>query len=155
MGGGLYFNAHAELQIAKAESYLGDNDAARAAFERAEEAGQAAVETRLAKARFLHGLGENELALAELEAFSAQNGEFETGPIYRYIQTLKAGGTFETGLTPKQEASRALTDPAYGFFVANRARDAGEVFLRLALDLDPNNDKAVLWLGSLLSLIHI
>ncbi len=150
LDGGSYFFNHGILQIAKAEAYLGNEEAARKIFEEAEEIGQSPIETRLAKARFLHGLGENELALAELKAFSKENGDFETGPVKAYIDTLEAGENFETRLSPQQEAARALTDPAFGFFVANRARDAGEVFLRLALSLDPNHHKAALWLGSLL-----
>ena len=150
VGGGSYFQNLADLQIAKAEALKGNIDAAKAAFKLAEESGQSAIETRLAKARFLHSIGENDLALEELEAFSEQNGVFETGPVAAYIKALKNGEPIDGLLTPTQEASRALTEPAYGFFVANLARDAGEVFLRLALSLDKRNDKAVLWLGDLL-----
>ena len=150
VGGGAYFQNLADLQIAKAEALIGDADAAKAAFEIAEENGQSAIETRLAKARFLHSIGENDLALKELEAFSDNSGRFETGPVAVYIDALKNGQPIDGLLTPAQEASRAMTEPAYNFFVANRARDAGEVFLRLALDLDPRHDKAVLWLGDLL-----
>jgi tetratricopeptide (TPR) repeat protein len=150
VGGGAYFDNLAELQIAKAEALKGNVEAAKAAFKAAEENGQSAIETRLSKARFLHSIGENDTALKELEAFSEQNGIFETGPIAAYIKALKNDEAIEGLLTPTQEASRALTEPSYGFFVANRAADAGEVFLRLALSLDKRNDKAVLWLGDLL-----
>ena len=150
VGGGAYFQNLADLQIAKAEALKGNVEAAKMAFEKAEENGQSAIETRLAKARFLHSIGENDLALKELEAFSEQNGTFESGPVAAYIAALKNGETIDGLLTPMQEASRALTEPAYGFFAANRARDAAEVFLRLALSLDPRHDKAVLWIGDLL-----
>ena len=150
VGGGAYFQNLANLQIAKAEAIKGNVEAAKAAFLLAEESGQSAIETRLAKARFLHSIGENDLALKELEAFSEQNGVFESGPVAAYIAALKKGEAIDGLLTPTQEAARALTEPAYGFFVANRARDAGEIFLRLALDLDNRHDKAVLWLGDLL-----
>jgi len=150
VGGGAYFQNLADLQIAKAEALIGDAEAAKAAFLVAEENGQSAIETRLAKARFLHSIGENDLALEELEAFSKQNDFFETGPIAAYIEALKNGQPIEGLPTPTQEAARAMTEPAYNFFVANRARDAGEVFLRMALNLDPRHDKAVLWLGDLL-----
>lgn len=149
IGGGSYFDALGSLQIAKAEALEGNIEAAKKSFEEAEEAGVSPIETRLAKARFLHNIGENDLALKELEAFSKENGNFESGPIHSYIEALKAGEAIDGLLTPNQEAARALTDPAYQFFVANRARDAGEVFLRMALTLDPKHDKAVLWLGSL------
>ena len=150
VGGGAYFQNLADLQIAKAEALKGNVEAAKAAFKVAEENGQSAIETRLAKARFLHSIGENDLALKELEAFSEQNGTFESGPVAAYIAALKNGESIDGLLTPTQEASRALTEPAYGFFAANRARDAAEVFLRLALSLDPRHDKAVLWIGDLL-----
>ena len=150
VGGGAYFQNLADLQIAKAEALKGNVEDAKTAFKLAEENGQSAIETRLAKARFLHSIGENDLALKELEAFSKQNGTFETGPIAFYIAALKNGEKIDDLLTPTQEASRALTEPAFQFFAANRARDAAEVFLRLALSLDPRNDKAVLWLGDLL-----
>jgi len=150
VGGGAYFQNFADLQIAKAEALKGNVEAAKTAFKLAEENGQSAIETRLAKARFLHSIGENDLALKELEAFSKQNGTFESGPIAAYIAALKNGEAIDGLLTPTQEASRALTEPAYQFFAANRAIDAGEVFLRLALSLDPRHDKAVLWLGDLL-----
>ena len=151
VGGGAYFQNLADLQIAKAEAMTGNVEAAKAAFKLAEESGQSAIETRLAKARFLHSIGENDLALKELEAFSTQNGVFETGPVAAYIDALKKGEKIEGLLTPTQEAARAMTEPAYSFFVANRARDAGEVFLRVAISLDPRHDKAVLWLGDLLT----
>jgi len=144
IGGGAYFQNLADLQIAKAEALKGNIEAAKTAFKMAEENGQSAIETRLAKARFLHSIGENNLALEELEAFSKQNGTFESGPVAAYIAALKNGEKIDGLLTPVQEASRALTEPAYQFFVANRSRLGGEIFLRLALSLDPRHDKAVL-----------
>ena len=150
VGGGSYFDNLSHLQIAKAEALQGNNDAAKEAFKLAEDSGQSAEETHLSKTRFLHSIGESELALKELEAFSVENGIIETGPIPRYINALKTGQPIDGLLTPKQEAAHALTEPSFGFFVANRARDAGEVFLRLALTLDPQHDKAVILLGSIL-----
>ena len=150
VGGGAYFQNLADLQIAKAEALKGNVEAAKAAFKIAEENGQSAIETRLSKARFLHSIGENDLALKELEAFSKHNGLSEAGPVAAYVSALKKGEVIDGLLTPAQEASRALTEPAYQFFVRNRALDAGEVFLRLALSLDARNDKAVIWIGDLL-----
>jgi len=68
-------------------------------FKAAEENGQSAIETRLSKARFLHSIGENDTALKELEAFSEQNGVFETGPIAAYIKALKNGEAIDGLLT--------------------------------------------------------
>jgi len=127
----------------------GNNEAAKAAFKLAEESSLDPIEINLAKARFLHAIGETDIALVELEAFSKENGNFETGPVRSYIDALKADQSIDGLLTPKQEAARALTEPAFAFFVAARARDAAEVFLRLALTLDPKHDKAALWLGQL------
>ena len=150
LGAGSYPQNLAQLQIAKAEALKGNVEAAKKAFRVAEENGQSAIETRLSKARFLHSIGENNSALEELEAFSKQNGTFESGPVAAYIKALKNGEPIDGLLTPTQEASRALAEPAWNFFLANRARDASEVFLRMALSLDPRHDKAVLWLGDLL-----
>jgi len=150
IGGGAYFQALGDLQIANAEALKGNVDEARAAFASAEEAGQANIETALSKARFQYSIGELGSALKELETFSAENGTFESGPVRAYIDALRAGNSIPAPLSAKEQAARSLTEPAFGFFVANRARDAGEVFLRMALSLDPNHDKATLWLGSIL-----
>lgn len=150
IGGGNYFDDYSHLQIAKAEAFAGNTEAAKEAFKLAEDTGRFPIETRLSKARFLSAIGEGDLALKELTAFSKQNGTYETGPVRRFIELLEAGQSLGAPLTPKQEAARALTEPAFGFFVANRALDAGEVFLRMALTLDPEHDKGVLWLGELL-----
>ena len=98
----------------------------------------------------MSAIGEGDVALKELIAFSKQNGTYETGPVRKFIDLLEAGQSLGALLTPQQEAARALTEPAFGFFVANRALDAGEVFLRMALTLDPEHDQGVLWLGELL-----
>jgi len=150
VGGGAYFQTLGDLQIAKAEAVLGNTEEAKQAFKLAEESGQSGIETALSKARFLYSIGEKEEALKELEGFSDKNGTFETGPVREYIAALKVGEAIPTPLSVNKQAARALTEPAFQFFVANRARDAGEVFLRIALSLDPQHDKGVLWLGSLL-----
>ncbi len=150
IGGGAYFQALGDLQIANAEALKGNAEAAKAAFKLIEESGQSNIETALSKARFQYSIGEKEAALKELTEFSAKNGSFESGPVRAYIDAMRAGEAISGPLSPKQQAARALTEPAYGFFVANRARDAGEVFLRMALSLDPKHDKATLWLGALL-----
>jgi len=150
IGGGSYFQALGNLQIANAEALKGNIEAAKAAFAATEEAGQANIETALSKARFQYSIGERDAALAELTEFSAKNGSFESGPVRAYIDAMRAGEAIPAPLSPGEQAARALTEPAFGFFVANRARDAGEVFLRMALSLDPNHDKATLWLGQIL-----
>ena len=107
IGGGSYFDSLALLQIAKAEALQGNSEAAKAAFKLAEDSGQSPIETRLAKARFLHSIGENDTALEELEAFSKENGTFESGPIRRYIDALSAGQPVD-GLLTANKKPRAL-----------------------------------------------
>ena len=50
----------------------------------------------------------------------------------------------------KMQASRAVTDPAFGFFLSNRSRDGAELYLRIANWIDPKNTKSGSWLGSIL-----
>jgi len=150
IGGGGYFQILGQFQIAKMEAALGNVDAAKEAFNLIESSGLSFIEVALSKARMQSNAGDIETALKDLEKFSDDNGTFETGPVKSYIETLKAGQPLEITLTPQQEAARALTEPAYGFFVRNRANEAGEIFLRMALTLDPGHDKARLWLGDLL-----
>ena len=63
---------------------------------------------------------------------------------------MRDGEKIDEPLSSNAQLSRALTDPAYEFFLRNRAPDAAEVYLRLALHVDPDNEKAQLWLASLL-----
>ena len=150
LGGGGYFNVLSTLQKAKLDALLGNTDEAIESFDVLEEAQISGVETALSKARALSQIGNDDEALSFLQTFSDENGGFESGPVKTYLDRLNAGAPIGEILTPQQEAARALTEPAFGFFARNRAFDAAEVFLRLALTLDPNHDKAALWLGSLL-----
>lgn len=148
--GGVYFQNLGQLQIAKAEGLIGDTDRALEAFKIVENSGQLRTEYYLSKARFLISIDRNKDALLELEYYSKENNLRGGGPIERYIKLLKSGTTKNIKKTAIQEAARALTEPSYWFFVANRSSDAGEILLRLALDLDPDHDKATIWLGELL-----
>ena len=150
IGGGGYFQVFGELQIAKMEAALGNVEAAKKSFEIVETSGLKTIETALSKARMQSDAGDIENALKDLQQFSDDNGTFETGPVKAYIDTLKSGKALGVKLTPQQEAARALTEPTYGFFVPGRATETGEIFLRLALTLDPDHEKALLWLGGLL-----
>lgn len=144
-----YFGELGELQIAKMAAYSKDKETAKTFYKKFEEPGQARVETTLAKARFYANIGETDKAQTVLEDYIETSG-LESGPLSDYAQKLKDGDDIDKPLSPKQQLSRALTDPSYEFFLRNRATDAAEVYLRLALQVDPKNEKAQLWLASLL-----
>lgn len=148
--GGVYFQNLGQLQIAKAEGLIGDSDLALEAFKLVEDSGQLQTEYILSKARFLSSINRNKDALLELEHYSNKNNLRGGGPVESYIKLLKSQKLSNIRLTAVQEAARSLTEPSYWFFVANRSSDAGEILLRLALDLDPSHDKAAIWLGELL-----
>jgi tetratricopeptide (TPR) repeat protein len=144
-----YFRELGVLQIAKMAAYSKDDETAKAFFDKFEKPEQARVETTLSKARFYAKLGEKDKAQSILEDYIAESG-LESGPLSSYVRKLKEGKDIDKPLSPKQQLSRALTDPSYEFFLRNRAPDAAEVYLRLALQVDPKNEKAQLWLASLL-----
>ncbi len=150
IGGSGYFDILGELQTAKLDAFLGDLDAAKKSFTVVEDSSLSPIETALSKTRALSAAGDIEGARKFLTGFSKENGNFETGPIPAYLAVLEAGDPIEDVLTSQQHAARALTEASYGFFVRNRANDVAEVFLRFALILDPDHDKAKLWLGSLI-----
>ena len=150
LGGGRYFDAIGSLEIAKLAAMNGDVDKALEAFTTVEDVQVSSVETALSVARAKSQSEDIEGARDYIQKFSDDNGQFETGPVRAYLDHLKSGEPIEEVLNVQQEAARALTEPAFGFFAVNRAFDASEVFLRMALSLDPNHDKASLWLGSIL-----
>jgi len=150
IGGGGYFDLLGQLQTANLDASLGDMSSAKTAFMLAEASNLSPIETALSHARALSSTGDMDGALTHLETFSLVNGPFETGPVKYYIDTLKLGQPINETLNERQLAARALTEPAFGFFLRNRAPDVAEVFLRFALILDPKHDKAALWLGSVL-----
>ncbi len=151
--GGAYFSKFGQLQIAELELSQGDYPAALKALDelKAQEAGSLELEMVLARARVMSAQGKSAEALKSLETYSDENGQFETGPVPAYIKKLTSGITLEGARTPKQNAARALTESSYGFFVAARAFEVAEVFLRFATELDPDYDKARMWTGELLS----
>ncbi len=150
LGGGGYFELLGQLQTANLDVSLGNIDAANEVFDRVEAASLSPIETALSKTRALSVAGDVELAREYIEKFSSDNGGFESGPVRVYMDMLAAGKPISETLSAQQEAARALTESSYGFFLRNRAPDVAEIFLRFALELDPNHDKAKLWLGNLL-----
>ncbi|MGB0905962.1 MAG: tetratricopeptide repeat protein [Maricaulaceae bacterium] len=151
--GGGYFTRFGLLQTAELEIQQGEFEAAHDALVELEAQGTRTLdlEMHLTKARLLCAKGDLDGALKMLEAYSADNGSFETGPVRAAIEQLKTGRPLDHKFTPQELASRALTQPAYGFFAQNRALDAAEVFLRIALTLDPNYHKGKLWTGDVLA----
>ena len=144
-----YFGELGELQIAKLEALEGNTSAANKAFQALEGTTQSTIETALASARFYANSRQEEKALLRLEAYIEETG-VDSGPLKSYTEALRNDKKIDEPLDPKAQLSRALTDPSYEFFLRNRAPDAAEVYLRLALEIDPANEKAQLWLASLL-----
>lgn len=150
IGGSGYFDVLGKLQMANLDASLGDIDSATTAYELVEAASLSPIETAISKTRALSFSGNPGEARRYLQTFSNENGPFEAGPVRTFLDKLEAGQDIDDTLTPQQEAARALTESSYGFFLRNRARDVAEVYLRLALEMDPQHDKAKLWLGNLL-----
>ena len=144
-----YFGDLAKLQKAKIYALKGDVDKANTLYEELEETGQSSVETVLSMARFYANSDQRDKAKSVLATYIEKTG-IESGPIQSYADALMAGKSIDKPLPPKAQLSRALTEPSYGFFLNNRAADAAEVYLQLALHIDPKNEKAKLWLASLL-----
>jgi tetratricopeptide (TPR) repeat protein len=144
-----FFGELAKLQIAKIDAMEGNTDLANAAFENLESPGQSTVETALATARHYANSGQVDKAKARLQKYLDESG-LESGPLRAYLDRLEDGKSIDKPLNAKQQLSRSLTDPSYEFFLRNRAPDAAEVWLRLAVHIDPKNEKAKLWLASLL-----
>jgi tetratricopeptide (TPR) repeat protein len=115
-----------------------------------EEAGLSPVEALLTRARLELARGDRDAALAALEAFKKDNPRADSGPISAALKTLQSGKDIPVKLSAQQHAARALVDPAFAFFIANRSTDGGEIYLRVARQIDPDYDKGAIWLGALL-----
>lgn len=149
LSGWAYVRVIGKLQQINMTSGDGDLDKALGVYDVADSAGVATTETALSRARLLSKTGDIDAALLGLTEFDDANGGFESGPVKLYLDELKADKPI-SALTPQQEASWAMTEAAYGFFVRNRAFDMAEVYLRTAISIDPNNDKAKIWLAALI-----
>jgi len=150
LGGGKYFEIFGGLQNAKLYAEMGDLEQAETAFALVDKVGISSVESTMSQARARLARGEKTEAIKGLKAFARENDGIQTGPVKSAIKTLESGGTVTTKHTPAQSASRAITEPAFGYYAAFKQYDAAEIFLRLAIELDPENDKAYLFLGSVL-----
>lgn len=148
-----YFKALGELQIAKMEAQLGDIAAANAMFDTVEASGIAPLEYRLARARFEAANKMKDAAIARLEAMIDENAAAEIGPAGAYLDRLQAGKRLPK-LSERAQAARALTEPAFAFFVRNESVDGAETFLRFARWIDPDFDRSAIWLTGLLEETH-
>jgi len=148
--GGKYFEFLGNMQVAIINMQTGEMDAAAKIFAEVDEVNLAPIESTLAQARGFMMRGEKDKALTVLNTYADDNGGALTGPIRFYLDAINAGKTLQWELTPAQSASRALTEPAFRYYGAQQQYESAETFLRIALELDPQNDKARLFLGSIL-----
>lgn len=150
MGGAGFFKDYGQLQVAKLETQLGNFEAAETAFKLAEDAGVSGVETAISRAYFHMAQNNQQDALEVLKAYDEENDTFGIGPIPHYIGLIEAGQALPDLDSAKAQAARALTDPSLLFFYRNRSVDGAEIYLRFARWIDPNYDKATIWLSDLL-----
>ena len=146
---GTYFDHYAELQLAKIDMLQGETDAALARLDALEGTGVAPEESILTRVRVLAAADRRDEAIALLEETIAENERFTIGPVGQSLERLKAGEELRE-FDAKMQASRAVTDPAFGFFLRNRSRDGAELYLRFAQWMASTNSKSGSWLGSLL-----
>ena len=144
-----YFVSYAELQLAKLDGLQGDTEAALERLDLVDAAGVSGLESLLTRVRILSAADRTDEAIAELEEILVDNEGLSIGPVGFYLKQLNAGKSLPT-INAKGQAARALTDPAFGFFAANRSTEGAEIFLRFARWIDPEYTKASLWLGSIL-----
>ncbi|MEP3653949.1 MAG: tetratricopeptide repeat protein [Litorimonas sp.] len=146
---GSYFEAYAELQLAKIDGLQGETEAALERLDAVDEAAVSGVETLLTRVRILSAADRSDEAIAALEEILVDNEGLSIGPVGAYLKRLKAGKSLPA-IDAKGEAARALTEPALGFFARNRSLDGAEIFLRFARWIEPEHTKSALWLGSIL-----
>lgn len=148
--GGKYFELIGTLQSAKLNADAGEYEYADKALAEIDEVGISAIESALTQARSYVKRGDKNKALERLQEFSNDSGGVITGPAQLFLEALERGEEIETDLTPAQQASRALTEPARAYYAVQSQNEAAELFLRIAVELDPDNDKARLFLGGVL-----
>lgn len=146
---GTYFDHYAELQLAKIDILQGEIDAALERLDALEETGVAPEESILTRTRALVAASRSDEAITYLEEVVADNERFTVSPVGQFLELLKAGQDLPK-FDAKMQASRAVTDPAFGFFLRARSRDGAELYLRFAHWIDPSNTKSGRWLGSIL-----
>lgn len=159
MQGGKYFEFLGLLQRAKVSMQLGKTEEAASDFAAIDEVSLASIESVLSQARGFMQRGEKDKALEKLKAYADDNGGSLTGPVRMYIDALESSETLAQEqinweMTPAQSASRAVTESAFRYYAAQRLYVSAETYLRIALELDPSNEKARLFLGSVLEQVE-
>ena len=148
---GGYFDVIATLQKAKIYGQIGENNKAEASFSVVETTGVSRISMAMARANFHLQSGDSDGALKALSEFDETVlGGVESGPVHTLLGQLKAGSAKAQTLSAAKMASQALVDPAGEFFYQQRQYHVAELYLRIALLLDPDNHRARLWLGSTL-----
>ncbi len=150
MQGGGYFEYLGKMQRAIVDMDLGNVKKAEKYFAEIDEVNLAPIESTLAQVRGLMLRGEKDKALEKLQTYADENNGSLSGPIRAFINAIEKDKNLEWKLTPAQLASRAMTEPAFRYYGAKQQFHSAETFLRLALVLDPHNDKAKLFLGTIL-----
>jgi len=140
MGGAGFFKAYGQLQIAKLETQRGNYDAAEISE----------VETVISRAYYYMAKNNKQAALDALKNYDNDNDTFGIGPVPHYINLIETDQPLPKIDDAKTQAARALTDPSLLFFYRNRSVDGAELYLRFARWIDPNYDKATIWLSDLL-----
>jgi len=150
MQGGRYFEFLGKLQRAIVNMELGNLELAEKDFAEIDEVNLAPMESTLAQVRRFMLRGEKDKALEKLQKYADDNNGSLTGPIREFINVIENDKKVKWKLTSAQLASRAMTEPAFRYYGAQQQFHSAETFLRLALVLDPHNDKARLFLGTIL-----
>jgi len=122
-----YFETYAKLQLAKLDALQGETEAALKRLDELDETGIASVESLLTRVRVLEKASRSDEAITVIEEILVDNERLTTGPVGIYLEQLRAGKSLPA-ISPKGEAARALTNPAFGFFFRNRRTD-GAIFI--------------------------
>ena len=148
--GGPVFETLGQLQLALIDGEQGRTDQALDRLGTVETAELFETEAAITKAAILANSDRHEEAIDGLVAFNSEGGNLETGPAANLVQELRDGKSPQIVSTPRTQAAAALTAPSFPFFVRGGALDAAEIYLRFALDLDPDYDLAKILLGNIL-----
>ena len=147
---GGYFDVIAGMQKAIILSEMGNVDEADPIFDRVADTGVSPILRIMSQARHKSQSGDIPGAIAVLESFSTRRGNVESGPIYTGLTRLRAGEALDDKMSAADHAARALIDPAGAYFSEGGAHNLGEFYLRIALMLNPDEDFAKIWLGTVL-----
>ncbi len=147
---GGYFDVIAAMQKAVILSETGETEDADRNFDRVAKTGVSPILRIMSQARHKSQNGDIPGAIAVLESFSTRRGGVKSGPIYTGLTRLKSGQAMDDKMSAADHAARALIDPAGAYFSEGGAHNLGEYYLRIALMMNPDEDFAKIWLGTVL-----